>query len=122
MFSDLLDRVLAQVPGAIGAALMGFDGLPVETRAAPAQGVAAADWEAAAIELASVAAQLQRVAERLESGDVSDITVKTEKFTMLIRLVTSEYFIALAIDNAGSFGKARYMLRVVDPQVSAELA
>jgi hypothetical protein len=41
---------------------------------------------------------------------------------MLIRVVSSEYFVALAIRPDGNFGKGRYLLRLVAPKLQAEIA
>jgi hypothetical protein len=41
---------------------------------------------------------------------------------MLIRVVSPEYFVALAIRPDGNFGKGRYLLRLVAPKLQAEIA
>ena len=41
--------------------------------------------------------------------------------TVLIRALTKEYFLALAIRPDGNFGKGRFLLRTVGPKMQAEL-
>lgn len=40
---------------------------------------------------------------------------------MIVRVVTPEYFVALALRPEGNFGKGRYLMRVVTPKLQAEL-
>jgi hypothetical protein len=40
---------------------------------------------------------------------------------VVARLVSPEYFMVVALQPDGNFGKARYMLRVTAPKLLAEL-
>jgi len=39
----------------------------------------------------------------------------------LMRLVSPEYFLVLAMKPEGNYGKGRYVLRITAPKVKAEL-
>jgi len=41
--------------------------------------------------------------------------------TTLIRVLTSDYFVAVALAPTGNIGKGRYMLRVAAPKLIEEL-
>ncbi len=118
-FSELLDRILTETPGAVSVTLMGFDGIAIETRDAAEQPEVSP--QTTAIELGAVASQLKGVAEGLGAGEVQELTLQTGALTTLLRPVSSEYFLALALRPGGNTGKGRYLLRVVAPKVVAEL-
>lgn len=118
-FSELLDRVLTETPGAVSVTLMGFDGIAIETRDAADQPAVSA--QNTAIELGAVASQLKTVAEGLGAGEVRELTLQTGELTTVLRPVTSEYFLALSLRPSGNTGKGRYLMRVVAPKLVAEL-
>jgi hypothetical protein len=47
--------------------------------------------------------------------------VSSEKVVTLMRLVSPEYFLVLAMKPEGNYGKGRYILRITAPKVKAEL-
>jgi len=118
-FTELLDRVLNETPGAVSVTLMGFDGIAIETRDAPEQPDVSP--QSAAIELGAVATQLKGVAEGLGAGEVQELTLQTGALTTLLRPVTADYFVALSLRPGGNTGKGRYLLRVVAPKLVAKL-
>lgn len=118
-FSELLDRVLTETPGAVSVTLMGFDGIAIETRDAADQTAVSA--QNTAIELGAVASQLKTVAEGLGAGEVRELTLQTGELTTVLRPVTAEYFLALSLRPSGNTGKGRYLMRVVAPKLVAEL-
>lgn len=118
VFAELLDDVMARMPGALAVTLMGFDGIAIESRQAPGSGD---DWQAATVEIANIAAQLRRMSEGLGTGDVEDLVVQTGGLTTVLRPLTSEYFVALALSPGAFTGKGRYLLRVVGPKLMKEL-
>ena len=40
---------------------------------------------------------------------------------IVMRPITDEYFIALALSEGGNFGKARYLLRIAAPVLQEQL-
>src|SRR4051812_14028620 len=110
MFSELLDRVLKETPGAVGVTLMGFDGIAIDSRSVDDPGDVS--LQSAFIELGQVASQLKGVAESLNAGDVREVSVQTGLLTTVLRPLTPEYFIALSLRPDGNLGKGRYLMRV----------
>jgi len=121
VFAELLDRVLHGTPGAVSVTLMGFDGIAIETRERAPDASSEVNWSAAAVELGAVASQLKRIAEGLGAGDVHEVSLQTGGLTTVLRPVTNEYFVALSMTPSASFGKGRYLLRVVGPRLASEL-
>jgi predicted regulator of Ras-like GTPase activity (Roadblock/LC7/MglB family) len=99
---------------------MGFDGISVEAYTKPDDGDGT-DIQTVGMELAHVISQVRRAAELLEIGRLSEITVRAEKLTIIVQALNEEYFIAFAVNGSGNFGKARYVLRLLVPQIRAEL-
>ncbi len=118
-FLTHLESVVKQVDGALACSVMGFDGIAVETH----QVDAAANLEltSAWVEFSNVMTQLKNATELLKTGQVSEVSINTEKVITLMRMVSPEYFLVLALSPTGNYGKARYVLRMTAPKVKSEL-
>ncbi|MDC0709773.1 hypothetical protein POL68_14975 [Stigmatella sp. ncwal1] len=118
-FRAHLESVVNQVDGALACSVMGFDGISVETY----QKDDAAELElgGAWVEYANLLTQLKNAAEVLKTGVVTELSVNSDKVLTLIRMVSPEYFLILALRAEGNYGKGRYVLRVTAPKVRAEL-
>ncbi len=118
MFTEILQQLLADVPGARSATVMGFDGIAITTKdSLSADGTEAA----AAVEVAAVTSQLRRAAEGIGAGEVREITLETDGLTTLLRPLTSEYCLAMTLGPEGLAGKGRYLMRILAPRIAAEL-
>jgi len=52
---------------------------------------------------------------------VHEVSVNSEHVLTLMRLISPEYFLVLALRADGNYGKGRYVLRVTAPMIRAEL-
>ncbi|MDH5676770.1 MAG: roadblock/LC7 domain-containing protein [Myxococcales bacterium] len=118
MFQELLQQVVDQTEGAFAGILMGFDGIPVETYAAAAEG---ANVETVGAEYSAVLAQVKQASEMLELGTTNEVSVRAENMTTIIRLLNEEYFVAVTVAPSGNMGKARYLLRIQAPKLLENL-
>ena len=118
-FRTHLESVVNQVDGALACSVMGFDGIAVDTH--QKDDAAELELQAAWVEYANVLSQLKCAAELLKTGAVSEVSVNTERVLTLMRMVTPEYFLVLALRAEGNYGKGRYVLRITAPKVKAEL-
>jgi predicted regulator of Ras-like GTPase activity (Roadblock/LC7/MglB family) len=98
---------------------MGFDGIAVETH--QLDGGEDLDLSTAWVEFANVLSQLKSATEALKTGAVSELSINTEKLVTLMRLVTPEYFLVLALKPDGNYGKGRYVLRITAPKIRGDL-
>ena len=120
MLLDHLKKIVDSTPGAAGAILMGFDGIAVMqhvTDAARGQ----VDLESAAMEFSFRFMELRRAAQSLEMGDVSDITVRGEHQSIICRVLSEDYFVAVLLTAPGHLGKGRFLLRAATPDLLADL-
>jgi predicted regulator of Ras-like GTPase activity (Roadblock/LC7/MglB family) len=118
-FRTQLEQVVNQVDGAVACSVMGFDGIAVEMHQASDVGL---DISAMLVEYGNILGKLKEAALALQAGEVSEVSISTEKLSTIARLVTPEYYLVLALAPNGNYGKGRYALRVAAPAIKAELA
>lgn len=118
MFRDSLRTLVEKTDGAVAGLLMGFDGIAVDSFAKDAQKL---DIQTIGMEFSFILAQVKKAADLIEGGNVEEIGIRTERLNLLMRVLSKDYFVALALLPTGNSGKGRYMLRVTAPKIQAEL-
>ncbi len=119
MFRDNLMKVVESVEGGVAGLLMGFDGIAVESYAKP---ITDMDITTIGMEFSFILTQVRKAAEVLEVGGVEEVAIRAEQLQILVRVLSKDYFLALALGPGGNFGKGRYLLRMVAPKLQSELA
>ena len=119
MFKEALKSVVDGTDGGIAGLLMDFEGIPVESYTREGQNF---DIESVGAEVSVVVKAIQRATEMLEAGHTREVAFQSDKMVTLIRIVNEGYFVAMAMQPEGNFGKGRYLLRVVAPKLAEELA
>src|SRR4051812_3784164 len=94
-----LESVVSQVDGALACCVMGFDGIAVETH--QVEQASDLDLTTTWVEYANIFTQLKNAVETLKTGVVSEISINTENVMTLVRMVTAEYFLVLALKPGG---------------------
>jgi predicted regulator of Ras-like GTPase activity (Roadblock/LC7/MglB family) len=117
-FRELLQQVVQNVDGAVACALMGVDGIEVDSVLQEEVGL---DVRTLLIEYSSLFRAAREAAAAHEAGGVSELSVQSERLLVVARLVSPEYFMVVALKPDGNFGKARFMMRVTAPKLLAEL-
>jgi predicted regulator of Ras-like GTPase activity (Roadblock/LC7/MglB family) len=107
MFSEILQRIVEETGGGVGAVLMGYDGIAIEQFFVPDQDV---DLQMVVVEYSNVLKEIRKTAEILRLGDMEEISIRTARYILVIRMLSREYFVALIIDREGNFGKGRYLM------------
>ena len=118
MFREMLQDLVERTDGAVAGLLMASDGIAID-QYSKVDGPF--DIESVGMEYTVVLKGMQRAAEMLDTGTTSEISVKTERLTTVVRLLTDEYFVALTLEPGGNVGKARYLLRVSAPELIENL-
>jgi len=119
MFRESLQRMVDRLSGGVAGILMGFDGISVESYTK--DGEAGVDIQTVGMELAHALGQMRKANEMLDVGSLSEVTLKSEKLTILVCLLNADYFVACAVRPDANFGQARYYLRMLAPEIRAEL-
>ena len=121
MFVEALKEIVENTDGAIAGLLMDVEGIPLESYVK--DGVTAPfDIEVVGAEFSVIVKSVQHTVDSLEAGGTREVSVQAERVITLIRVLTDEYFLALALHPTGNIGKGRYMLRISAPKLLAELS
>jgi len=107
MFSEILQRIVEETGGGIGAVLMGYDGIAIDQFFSPDEEL---DLHMVVVEYSNVLKEIRKTAEILSLGDMEEISIRTDRFIIVIRMLNEEYFVALVIARDGNFGKGRYLM------------
>lgn len=105
MFRKVLADLLQRVEGAMAASLIGLDGIAVETindRDVPLEILGA--------EFGSFIKSIRHANTELNTGEVLQFSLVTEKYITFLSEVTPEYFILLVLRPDGNYGRARFEL------------
>jgi predicted regulator of Ras-like GTPase activity (Roadblock/LC7/MglB family) len=119
-FRESIEKLLNGIEGAVSCALMGFDGITVDISSKEAA-AGGPDLQTLSMEFAHLIAQARRTLESVDAGALEEFTLRTDKLTLVVRLLTPEYFLACAILPNGNLGRARYLMRLSAPALRADL-
>ncbi len=123
-FHEQIKSLVDRLDGGVAAVLMGFDGISIDSYAKPPDrsgGRTLPDILTLAMEFAHLISQTRRTLQSLDAGALEEFTLRAEALTLVVRVLTSEYFLACAILPGGSLGKTRYLMRVSAPALRADL-
>lgn len=118
MFAETLKKVVDHVDGGLGAVIMGLDGIPVETYTRQSDRV---DINTVGMEFSFILTQALKAAESVKIGTFEELTVKADNLVLVLRMLSPQYFLGVAITNEGNFGKCRYLMRLAAPRLVAQL-
>ena len=118
MFAELLRKVVDNVDGGLAAVIMGLDGIPVETYVKQSDRV---DVNTVAMEFSFILGQVRKAGDSLQVGSLEELSIKAQRLVLICRMVSPQYFVAIAVAPDGNFGKARYLARMSAPQLAAQL-
>ena len=116
-FREHLEQICRDVDGAVACSLMGVDGIEVDTHVADAGDL---DLKSLLVEYSGVLRSAKDAAEAHAAGGVAELAIATDKLLAVVRTVSPEYFMVVALTPDGNFGKARYLLRVTAPKLRSE--
>jgi predicted regulator of Ras-like GTPase activity (Roadblock/LC7/MglB family) len=101
----VLTRIKADVDGTLAVSLIGLDGIAIETinkQAVPLDVLAA--------EFGGFIRSIRLSNTELNTGEVLQFSLTTEKYITFLSAVTPEYFILLVMKPDGNYGRARFEL------------
>lgn len=118
MFKEILQDLVERTDGGLAGLLMASDGIAIDQYS---KGDGPFDIESVGMEYSVVLKGIQRAAEMLDTGAATEISVKTERLTTVVRMLSDEYFVALTVAPGGNVGKARFLLRASVPKLIENL-
>lgn len=107
-FTEVLKYVTSSVKGAKGAAVVGMDGIIVESHI-ETSGV---DLPSVSAEYGNILKEVENASKSLKMGSPAEVSVVTESSDLIMRKINDDYFIALVLSPDGNFGKGRFLMRV----------
>ena len=119
-FKPHLEELCDRSHDVMVSCVMGTDGLAVET-VNRVEAHDSLDADALFVEFSSILGQIQKRSYDLAMGQVEEMSMQSQSFTCLVRLINQEYFVAAAVRAHGNVGKARYLLRILAPKMIEEL-
>lgn len=102
-FGDILRDLVERVPGAVGAVFADWEGEPVDQFAH----IESLEIQLMGAQWGVVYSQTVESLGRLGMGEVEELLIEGERSTVLVRAVTSRYFVVLATANGAHLGTAR---------------
>ena len=107
MFLEHLSHISNQIEGALALSLVARDGIPVESVSSDPE----LDLEVLAAELIAQVRSITENHRELEMGEVQQLSVSTDRLTLMVSSVASDYYLLLVLGPEGNYGKARFELR-----------
>jgi predicted regulator of Ras-like GTPase activity (Roadblock/LC7/MglB family) len=117
LFADILREVVTGTDGALGALVIGTDGISVEEFSLDRD----LDLQAMTVEFSTLLREIERGSQAAQIGTTREVTVITDKALIMFRRLTAEYFTVLIIKPEGNLGKGRFLLRMSIPKLLKEL-
>jgi predicted regulator of Ras-like GTPase activity (Roadblock/LC7/MglB family) len=118
MFRETLREIVDKTEGGVAGLIMDSEGIAVESYS---RADAPFDITTIGIEFGVVLGSIKRAAESLEAGSAREVAIGTDKLIAIIRTLGESYFLAVALQPDGNFGKGRFLMRSVAPKLLAEL-
>ena len=118
MFADALRKMVDNVDGGLAAVIMGLDGIPVETYVRQSDKV---DVNTVGMEFSFILTQIRKAGDSLQVGGLEELSVRAQRLVLVCRMLSPQYFVAIAMAPEGNFGKARYLARLAQPALTAAL-
>lgn len=105
MFKDVLAGLRDRIEGALAVSLIGLDGIAVETI-----GRGEVPLDVLGAEFGGFVKSIRNANTELDTGEVLQFALVTEKYVTFLSEVTPEYYILLVLRPDGNYGRARFEL------------
>ena len=105
MFREVLRQIAERVDGTLAVSLIGLDGIAVETVSYDS-----VPLEAMGAEFGGFVKSVRVTNTELDTGEVLQFSLVTEKYIAFLSAVTSEYYVLLVLRPDGNYGRARFEL------------
>jgi predicted regulator of Ras-like GTPase activity (Roadblock/LC7/MglB family) len=115
-FSDIMKEVVNGTEGALGAMVVGLDGIPVEEFTLSSE----MDLQSMTVEYSALLKEIEKGSQASQMGSTKEVTVITDKAMIMLRRLNDEYFFVLVVKPDGNFGKGRFLLRMSAPKLLKE--
>ena len=105
MFRDVLAGIRDRVDGALAVSIIGLDGIAIE-----AINEGGVPLDVLGAEFGGFLKSIRVRNTELNTGDIEQFSLVTEKYVTFLSAVTPEYFVLLVMRPDGNYGRARFEL------------
>lgn len=116
-FKTILNEMVNNVDGAIGAGLVGTDGIVIDQVSLKGS----FNISDVGAEYATIIKNAKRASESFGLGKTSEILISTERAMMIMNTVSTQYFLAIALELDGNLGRGRLEVKKAIPKIEKEL-
>lgn len=106
MFLEKLNAICGRIEDAMALCLIDKDGITVESVSFEPS----LDLEALAAEMVLQIRSMSENHRELSAGPVRQLSLVTDRCTLMVSSLTPEFFLLLVLGREGSFGQARFEL------------
>lgn len=117
MFRQTLASIRDRVDGALAISLIGLDGIAVESL-----NESRVPLDVLGAEFGGFIKSIKLSNTELNTGEVQQFSLTTERYLTFLSQVTPEYFILLVMRPDGNYGRARFELARAKNTLARELA
>lgn len=107
MFVERLSEISSRIEGALALSLVAQDGITVESVSSAPE----LDLDLLAAELVTQVLAIGENHRELDAGDVEQLTVASDRITVMVSSASDSYYLVLVLAGGGSHGRARFELR-----------
>jgi predicted regulator of Ras-like GTPase activity (Roadblock/LC7/MglB family) len=118
VFRETLRRIAERVEGARSAAIVGLDGIPVESFSI----AQTPSIETVAAEMLALLKAAQNPRGEAVPGPVRELALVTDESRILLSRVSREYYLLLLLGGEGGLGRGRYELAKAALALEKELS
>ena len=115
-FSEILKDLVNGTEGALGAIVVGTDGIPVDEFTVTSE----MDLQSMTVEYASLLKEIEKGSRAAQLGSTKEVSVIADRAMIMLRRLNEDYFLVLVIRADGNFGKGRFLLRMSVPKLLKE--
>ena len=107
MFVERLGEISGRIDGALALSLVAEDGITVESFSTAPD----LELDLLAAELITQMGAMSENHRELDAGEIRQLTVATERMTVMVSSVSESYYLVLVLSGDGNRGRARFELR-----------
>jgi len=119
-FKAALEDLLERIPGALGAIMADWEGEAVDQ--VVSSRMDAFDMKIIGAHKGIILTNMRQAMRDLDSDDLQEIIVTTEKTQTLIIPITTDYYLVLTLQKDASFGRAQFEARKTVIALRTEIA
>ncbi|OEU76414.1 MAG: GTPase-activating protein [Desulfuromonadales bacterium C00003093] len=115
-FKSLLNRLLEDIPGALGAIIIDWEGEAVDQVAR----IGEYDLKVFAAHKGIILGLLREALSRIESGNLEEVLIRTDHKKTLLAPLTEDYFLLLVLGPQAIVARAAFKMRCCVAELRSE--